>query len=114
MKNEKMGEPCHLGFTSTNHDPTRTPPHFRLCPFPTSIQKTAPRVRVWGGRSVSWSVGHSSRQRHLARVCVRDAHEHTTETAVSARERRANGARRRICMNSHVAVTRSFQSRVWR
>ena len=39
MKNEKMGGTMTLGFTPTNHDPTRTPLTFASVHFPRAYKK---------------------------------------------------------------------------
>jgi len=51
MKNEKMGGTMSLGFTPTNHDPTRIPPLSPLSISHDLTQNGASRGRL------GWSVG---------------------------------------------------------
>ena len=51
MKNEKMGGTMTLGFTPTNHDPTRIPPLSPLSISHEHTQNGASRARL------GWSVG---------------------------------------------------------
>ena len=103
MKNEKMGETVSLGFTSTDHDPTRTPAPLSPSSFVPGAYPRSPMRLGWSvGQSVGWthvayvsatarpSLGHS-----VARAdAFVNAREHATDTAVSnararVRERRA-------------------------